>query len=62
MAVRCAKGLLRTLLTVRLTVVTREAGMRNSTRKKILLAVIVLVALVALRMFGLLQDVTAVAY
>ena len=36
--------------------------MRNSTRKKILLAIIVLLALVALRMFGLLRDVTRVAY
>jgi hypothetical protein len=40
----------------------REASMRHSPRKQILLAVIVLVALVALRMFGLLRDFPPVAY
>jgi len=35
--------------------------MRNSTRKQIVLAVIVVVALVALRMFGVLRG-EAVAY
>ena len=35
--------------------------MQNSTRKKILLAVIILVALVALRVLGLLRT-TTVAY
>lgn len=32
----------------------REAGMRNSTRKTILLGVIVSLIVIALRMFGLL--------
>jgi len=41
---------------------SRETDMRNSTRKKILLAVIVVAALIALRLFGLLRDVTPVAY
>jgi len=41
---------------------SREADMRNSTLKKILLAVIVVAALIALRWFGLLRDVTPVAY
>jgi hypothetical protein len=37
--------------------------MQKATRKKILFAVIVLVALVVvLRMFGILRDVTAVVY
>jgi len=45
-----------------MTVTSREAGMRNSTRKKALLGVIVLLIVIALRMLGLLRDVTAVAY
>jgi hypothetical protein len=36
--------------------------MPNSTRKKVLLGVIVLAIVIALRMAGLLRDVTAVAY
>ena len=41
---------------------SREAGLRNSTRKKVLLGLILLLIMLALRMFGLLPDRTAVAY
>ena len=40
----------------------QEASMQNSTRKTIVLVVIVLVTLVALRMFGVLQVGAPVAY